>query len=49
MEHQFKESSLFNSLLNNPNPEIKLGMSTIPDFNHGLGVKINKEELNKLH
>ena len=48
MEHQFKESSLFNSLLNNPNPEIKLGMSTIPDFNHGLGVKINKEELNKL-
>lgn len=49
MEHQFKESPHFDSLLNKPNPEIKLGMSAIPDFNHGLGVKINKEQLNKLH
>jgi galactonate dehydratase len=48
MEHQFKESTYFDSLLDKPNPPLKFGISKIPDFNHGLGVRINKEQLRKL-
>jgi hypothetical protein len=46
MEHQFKESIYFDKLLKTPNPEIKQGKSLIPKNNYGLGVDINKLELN---
>ena len=35
----------FDKILKSPNPDIKQGSSTIPQYNYGLGVSINKSEL----
>lgn len=49
MEHQFKESFYFDALLKVSNPKINLGKSSIPSSEDGLGVSINKEEIQKLN
>ena len=48
MEHQFKESFYFDTLLKSPNPKINLGKSSVPNSRDGLGVSINLEGIQKL-
>jgi len=48
MEHQFKESPYFNTLLKDPMPKIKLGKSSIPNNTYGLGVSLDRMELQKI-
>ena len=48
METQYKETPLFDLLLNEPNPKIIYGKSKVPDNNNGLGNSINETNLKKV-
>ena len=45
METQYKETPLFDLLLNKPNPKINYGLSEVPNNENGLGISINETNL----
>ena len=48
METQYKETPLFDLLLDKPNPKINFGKSKVPHNDGGLGVSINEDNLKRV-